>query len=84
MQAKVGDSATPTRNRGKMHLQMRLFGAGSSWRVVVPDSACHAAGRGFESRRSRSKALLKQAFSLFASIQLSRSGKYRSSKGLSR
>jgi hypothetical protein len=25
--------------------------------VVAPDSACHAEGRGFESRRSRRKAL---------------------------
>src|SRR5437764_11352671 len=30
--------------------------------VVVPDSACHAGGRGFESRRSRQKSLQIEIF----------------------
>ena len=34
----------------------------SSLSVAVPESACHAGGRGFESRRSRRKYLHKRSF----------------------
>ena len=42
------ESASRSRVPANEHVQRR-----SSSGVVVPDSACHAGGRGFESRRSR-------------------------------
>ena len=46
-----------------------------SSRVVVPDSACHAGGRGFESRRSRSerprsRGLFRSACSLVGALPM--------------
>jgi hypothetical protein len=44
-------------------------------RVVVPDSACHAGGRGFESRRSRLSKFLQNA--IFCCLNRQRSGSRR-------
>ena len=45
----------------RKYLQMRLLSRARRRGVVAPDSACHAAGRGFESRRSRLWTCLQMA-----------------------
>jgi hypothetical protein len=59
-QTSVGRSAQPCGGWATSESKIPANEAvqqGSLSRVVGPDSACHAGGRGFESRRSRSKYL---------------------------